>query len=293
MTKLSTDVTTFFSPTLTLSQSFQDSIDFMAKTNGGGYVEVPPGTYDVGGLTLYGGVSLRGSGRGCTTIGNGGIDQTILTLNGNMPYSKVEDIFIVGYMPPAGVAAVHNVVEVAENMPVDIIRTNIWGGHAALRNMGNDGTVENCFIAGWTYANLITGGANWYRRVKFDTAGGTPVFGAYLGTPGSINDNPMENFFVLCDFSGGFSGGSFVIQDGPTGTNAAAMTRLTNCVFSGNIGLNSHIWTLFEGCTLGGSLYTDNPARTILSNCIKVGAPIALAAGCRGAGNVGISGVTP
>jgi hypothetical protein len=169
MTKLSIDVTTFFSPTLTVSQAFQDSIDFMAKTNGGGYVEVPPGTYDAGGLTLYGGVSLRGSGRGCTTIGNGGIDRTILTLNGNMPYSKVEDIFIVGYMPPAGAAAVHNVVEVAENMPVDIIRTNIWGGSAALHHMGNDGTVDDCFIAGWTFASLSTGGANWYqaRQVRY------------------------------------------------------------------------------------------------------------------------------
>jgi len=226
--------------------AIQAAINYMNTTYSGGIVFVPAGNYYVpGGLTLKGGVELVGEGRGSTTIQAQTVDVTVIAFDATSNYAALRNLFIVGY---TNVAATQNAVTVAANVPVIMKDCNIWGGNSAVYTLGVDGYMENCFVAGWVTACVVSVGANWYVRCKFDTAGVAVTHAFFQGAPSPFAI--MENNFVACDFSGSFTN-SVAISDG---TNTSAMTLFSTCVFSSAISLINQMFTGFTTCEFGAAL---------------------------------------
>jgi hypothetical protein len=226
--------------------AIQAAINYMNTTYSGGIVFVPAGNYYVpGGLTLKGGVELVGEGRGSTTIQAQTVDVTVIAFDATSNYAALRNLFITGY---TNAAATTNAVTVAADVPVIMKDCNIWGGLAAVYTLGVDGYMENCFVAGWKTACVVSNGANWYVRCKFDTAGVAVTHAFYQGTPSPFAI--MENNFVACDFSGSFTN-SVAISDG---TNTSAITLFSTCVFSSPISLINQLFTGFTTCEFGSAL---------------------------------------
>lgn len=243
------DVTTWLSlPGYTNTQAFQAAIDYMYSNYGGGFVFVPPGTYHISGLVIKGGVILQGSGYN-SVLQDQNNDTTVISFDSTCTDAALRDFFIVGY---TNAAATQNTVTVAVNVPVHIRNCRIWGGMTALFNDGVDGTVEDCFISGWKFGSLVSNGANWYRRVKFDVY--TPCsYGFYQGTP-LPGLGVMENHFDQCDFSGSYSA-SIGIFDGGT---QSAISVFTGCVFSAPIVISQSRFANFTACEFGSGSFSHS-----------------------------------
>lgn len=262
-------------------QAIQDAIDFMATTYGSGKIWLPqPGGYKTSAmLTIKNGVQLIGHGRAGTML-SATNDTGVLYFDGSANYAGVYDLFIVGTQSAASGS---NTITVADNAPVNLARCTIWGGNSALLNKGIDGTIEDCYIGGWKFASVVSNGANWYKRVKIDTAGVPCGHAFYQGTPVPGKAGAMENSFDECDFSGEYSS-SLTIADGNTNT---AYSSFTNCIFSSSINLQQARHTQFGNCAFGSAAFNRSGG-----TCNIVGsyayAPIS-APGASKAGNTNIS----
>lgn len=273
------DVSTWLSqPGYTPTQAFQAAIDYMYNNYGGGFVFVPPGNYNVSGLVIKGGVILQGSGYNCM-LQDQNHDTTVISFDSTCTDAELRNFFIVGY---TNSAATQNTVTVAYNVPAKIRNCRIWGGASALFNDGVDGTIEDCFISGWKFASLVSNGANWYRRVKFDVY--SPCsYGFYQGTP-LAGLGVMENHFDQCDFSGTYSA-SIGIFDGNT---ASAISIFTGCVFSAPIVIVQSRFAGFTSCEFGSSNFTHGSGAASVVGCYGM-SPLAFPASVVKAGNVNIS----
>jgi hypothetical protein len=232
--------------------AIQAAVDWLFSTYGGGTLWLPPGgNYQCRNLTLKGGVMLRSHGRACTTLQSQNADFAVVNLDGTVNYGGLSGLFVVGY---TNANATTNAVNVAANVPAVIEDCSIWGGASALNTSGCDGRYRNLFVAGWSFANIVSNGANWFDNVKADTTGDNrPMWGFYQGTPAL--PGVMENTFSLCDFSGDFSRGSISIQDGGSQT---ALTRFIGCVASGYVELGGAKHTIFVAQEFGSPAFSHN-----------------------------------
>lgn len=261
------------------SATVQSAIDYMANSYGGGEIIIPPGNYLAKtGVTLKRQVYLRGSGRSCTALQCQNFDSSIITFDAACDYAGFSDLFVIGY---TNSAATTNAVIVPPNVPVNLRRSKIWGGSSALWNRGVDGEIEDCFILGWNLASLISNGANWYKRCKFDTSGNQVQYAFFQGTPEA--SNVMENHFDQCDFSGNYQY-SIEVNDGGTNT---AISVFTGCVISAPIALTQARSTLFSACELGSSSFNSGNGSVSIVGSVAF-SPLSVPAASK-AGNINIS----
>ena len=227
------------------TRAIQEAIDYLYAGFHGGTIWLPPGKYLVRGLILKGAVTLRGHGRCCTLIGSQQDDQTVVVLDESVEYGGLRDLFVCGYQ--AADARNSNAVIVERNVPALIRDCHIVGGNSALYTKGCDGSYEDLFVSGWALACILSQGANWFRRVKADTTGANrPQWGFYQGAP--LMPGVMENHFDQCDFSGEFSNGSVLVDDGGT---RVSITVFEGCVTSSPIALSSAQHTTFSAHEFG------------------------------------------
>ncbi len=262
----------------------QAHVDYLYSTFSGGTLWLPPGNYLCRGLVIKGAVTLRGHGRGCTMIQCQKDDQNTVLLDSTVDYGGLRDLFICGYTDPK--AKHSNAVSVASNVPAVIQNCSIWGGASALFTQGADGSYEDLYLCGWSYACIVSNGANWFRRVKADVAGGTaaPQWGFSQGTPFMPN-TPIENHFHQCDFSGDYGGGSVQVDD-----NGAhqSISIFEGCVTSGAIHIDSARHTSFASHEFGSAMLHVGAGSLSVVGSIAY-TPLRLPGTAAKAANVGIN----
>jgi hypothetical protein len=261
------------------TSAIQCQITYMNATYGGGLVFFSPGTYKITSLiTVPGNTTLVGSGIDITLISGQTVDTGVFSFTGN---GGIEKLFIAGY---TNTAATHFTIDTATTSRVVFRDCYIWGGLWALRMRGVDGVVENCFVFGNGTAggNLYSnGGANWYRRVKFDDAGVAHAYGAYLDQGAAVG--LLENHFEHCDFTGNFTTASIYIDDGGTSNE---VTVFSGSVSSNAIILQAQRHTSFVGHEFGANLTLTGGTASIVGS-VGFGGITATGAVC--AGNVTIT----
>src|SRR5579885_3098848 len=206
---------------------FQSAINYLNSNFVTGIIFVPPGNYHVSTtVTVKGGVIIIGSGANGTVLTGTG-DYTVLNFDSSCHYAGLEKITISGYQNSA---ATNYTVTTANG--VLVVFRDVWiaGGFYALEAQGVDGYFDNCYIIGFgtTGGCLISNGANWYHRCKFDNNAATVANAILIGAPYS-GSNSGENHFVMCDFSGNF--GNSVNISGQS-TSPPNLTAFNGCVFS-------------------------------------------------------------
>lgn len=186
--------------------ALQCHVDWLSTTHGGGVAEFPSGTYDVTAtLQVPGNVMLKGHMAPITIIQTlGYADVTAISYNGtNNNEGGMRDI---GVYCSQSTVATQACVKVPHNLRVTFKDFRIWGGCYALMQDGVDGYMENGIVAGMARScgHLMTHGANWYMRVKFNAyAGQTVTYGVAINTwVQSPNNGLQENRFVESDISG-------------------------------------------------------------------------------------------
>lgn len=240
----------------TNATAIQAAIDYMNSTYAGGIVFVPPGNYSTDAtLTIKGGVRLVGASRSGTTIGNIATDTTVIAFDTSCSYAAIEGLFIVGYLHSS---AANPCVTVGLNIPVVMKDCFIWGGLAGVYTQGVDGYMENCFVNGYTYA-VLSAGANWFVRCKFDTALGSNVHCFYQAAASGAT-GVVENHLTQCDLSGSYTD-SYLCNDGSA--SPQSITHFDGCVFSAPISILRSKVTLFTGCELGSATLSVNGAVAI------------------------------
>lgn len=229
--------------------AIQAAINSIAST--GGVVYLPAGTYFLATtITVKGSVRLVGASRETTILGQATSDITVVAFDSSCSYAGMEQLFVTGYNNSL---ATQNCVTVALNAPVVIKDCNIWYGAAALYTQGVDGYVENCFISGFTYA-LLSAGANWYIRCKFDTAAITSTY-ALFQAAASTAASAVENHFTQCDFSGSYTKSVEIIDNSAA---AQSITAFEGCVFSSSIALVNAKATMFSACEIGSTSFASS-----------------------------------
>lgn len=262
------------------TSSIQAAITYMNDVYSGGIVFLPPGNYFINAtLTVPNGIYLIGCGQGATAIwmgltGSLNVDTTVVQFTGPNGYGGMEKLTIYGMQQTS---ATNPAVTVGTNLPVFFTNVNILGGGYALNTAGIDGSYTNCYISGWGSArgNVISTGANWYVRSKFDQAAVSTSYAFNQGPPPS-GASSGENHFIQCDFSGSYSYSIYVNQSG--GGTGVYMV-FTGCVISSPVNIVSAAICFFNGGTYFGT------------NSITVGTNVVLFTGCASIiGNVTISG---
>jgi hypothetical protein len=236
--------------------AIQCHINFMSTTYGGGFVFVSPAPsgYLVsgGGVTVPAGVYLVGAGIGASILQvttNSAVVSFSIS-GGTCPTGNhnggMRDIQINGFNNSG---ATTPAVSIGANCNVFIRDSRLMFGQYGLQNNGVDSYIENCFIWGYTAA-LISSGANWYIRDKFDQPGATAAQFGYIQNPPIAGLSPAENHFTQSDFTGGYID-SVIIQDG-SGSNA--ITHFDGSVFSSPISITGAKVTMFGGAEFGGNI---------------------------------------
>lgn len=251
------------------SNAIQSAINYLYNISGGGTIGggvllFPIGNYIATGLTVKGTVRLVGVARNAVTINGGATNTACVTFDSTSNYASAEHLTILGYL---NAAAGSNACVISNGVPVNLTDCTIWGGSSGLFNKGADGTVFNCYIAGYTN-NVTSNGANWYIRCKFDTAS--------LGTPTNLflqgnfyTTGVAENHFVHCDFSAG-SGpvvNSLKIDDAGTQSSIATFD---GCVFSNPILISNAKISMFTSCEFGSATFTVGTNPTLITGCANV-----------------------
>lgn len=262
-------------------QQIQDAIDYMAATYAGGKLWLPrSGPYKISKtVVLKEAVELQGHGRLTTSLVVGSNDIGVLIFDASCKHAAARDLFLGGKMDAA---AQSNAVSIAVNAPVKIERCYIWGGNTALFNQGVDGIIEDCFIAGWGFGSIVSNGANWYRRVKADTAATPCANGFYQGTP-LPGLGVMENHFEQCDFSGQYANSVFIADN----NSHTAYTAFSLCVFSSPIKIIGAKHTAFDNCAIGSSTFQLSSGTSSIVGCYGYSAMSV--PGASKAGNINIS----
>lgn len=265
------------------TEIIQSAIDSIFNNYGGGYLWLPrPGNYQSNGLIMKGSITLRGHGPRNTLLGSVANNVNQIIFDTSVQQGGLRDLFIAGQQSATSTS---NAVTVQDNVPVIIRDCYIWGGSSALYTRGIDGTIENCFILGWGFANIVSNGANWFKRVKADTSGNPVQHGFYQGTPVPVGPpgSVMENHFEQCDFSGNFQK-SVSIIDGNTHT---AISVFEGCVFNSPIDLSQAMHTSFIGCEFGAGDFNPGNGTLSIVGSVKLGARLSISSGEK-AGNVNI-----
>jgi hypothetical protein len=267
---------------LPVTTAIQTAINDVYNSSWGGVVQLPAGNFTVNStITLKGGVILQGEGRRATNISTAGADFNVILFDTTCSWAGLRDMFIVGCFTNS---AQQNVVTVMDNCPVEISRCYIWGGNSAVYTKGVDGFYCDNFISGNVFSNLVSQGANWFVRCKFDGAGNSPQHGVYLGTPVSSLGGVMENSFDQCDFSGNFTSTAVCINDNNV---KAADTSFHRCIFSHPINLQNHLITKFVDGKFGSSSFNPGTGVVVATGCHAV-TGVNIPGGIKSA-NVGIS----
>ncbi len=227
------------------SAVFQAAIDAVEDA-GGGVLLVPSGVYAVHGLTLPGGVILRGVGRDATYLQSWYADFTVLTTAGDR--GGVEDLTIYGKgvnvdVGTFGATQPAFVVGGVENVIRNVL---VWGGVYALYCTGGDNTFYDVNASsGYGAANVATIGADWYIRCKFD----------HTTTSVAPTDSvPFAAWAALTAYTSGqvrVSGG-YALCCITSGTSAAGAPTLKNYGISITDG--SAVWELLAPQVYAGFL---------------------------------------
>lgn len=220
-------------------------------SNVGGKIKLGAGTYLFSTVaTVKGATTLTGAGRDATILSCGATDTTLLNFDATSSYAGLRDLFVSGNQTSSATQPLVtvNVASIGGQM----LNCNIWGGNNALFTNGTDWDHDNCFIAGWAGANLGSGGANWYRRCKFDNAGAGTIAAAYLQGAYAVGSQVCENHFHQCDFSGAYTNSVFIAD----GVSTEAVTTFDGCVFSAGIVLHTQLASMFTGCEFGSTTFT-------------------------------------
>ena len=252
---------------------------FGAGSTAGAIVFFPPGIYKVSStLTISdSAVTLLGSGVGCTLIYSNGVDIKVLYFVDTNLGSKGEirmgarDMSIAG---GSSTSAANFVVHVDWVVSGVFENLNITGGLFALAACGTDCDFNDIYPvpANTTSGGgVFCGGANWFRRGKFDLTAKYGVFLGYYGensqsaNPGAVN----ETHFELCDFSGTYSNASVDLDDsgGPTGAANQLWTTFMGCVFSGSVKMTTALITMFSACEFGGAISVGAGQAGCFSGC--------------------------
>jgi Pectate lyase superfamily protein len=230
------------------SAPIQCAVDYMATTYGGGNIWLPwGGSYLIKSpIVLKNSVTLKGQGRN-TLLTAGPNDTGIVVFDSSCSYAGIRDLFIAGFQ---NAASQTNAVTVARNVPVLIKDCHIWGGNSALYTQGIDGEINNCCIAGWSFASIVSNGANWYERCKIDQGAVPCTYAFYQGTP-IPGASSAENHFTDCDFSGSYQSSVMIAE----GSANMAVSVFTGCVFSSPINLISANYTSFVGAEFGSPIF--------------------------------------
>jgi len=219
-----------------------------ALGSGGGIVFVPEGNFFVNDtITISTPVTIVGAGNRASMI-TMSTDTTVFSFGAG----GARDIWIVGYQ---NAGATNDTVVVTGN-GCSFINVDIWGGLYALNVSGIDSAFYNMFVTGWGTAGgcLLSTGANWYIRCKFDNGGqAATTYGVNVTVPGA-GSSVFENHFVLCDFTGNnLPTYSIRINDAGLGLN---ITVFEGYVIN-NVLITDHLWTSFIGCEIEAASNTD------------------------------------
>lgn len=264
--------------------AIQCYLTYMYNTYGGGVVFFPAGNYKITStLTVKGGTLLWGFGDTATVI-TGTTDFTLLTFDATIRGGGLSGIFVVGYTASTGTQPVVKVIAGAVGA---VFRDcHMWGGSSAFNTDGGDGYMENCFIAAFATggASVVSTGANWYHRVKIDTAGVTIGF-AFVQNTCVIAPAACENHFVMSDFSGSYSTDSVNIND------AYAITVIADSVMSSPIHISAAKGTSLVGNEVGsGTLVVNSVGQIAMVGNLGLGAITVSGSATRScAGNVAIT----
>ena len=260
--------------------SVQAALTFIYSTYGGGIVFFPPGNYKTTSpLTVKGGTRLVGASRIVTLLGSTTTNTNVINFDSTCTYAGLENLYIVGYQ---GASPTSAAVNVANNVPVVLKDSHIWGGAYGLQTGGVDGYIENCYIGGQT-TNIISNGANWYIRCKIDSiALGSPTNGFLQGT--YFTTGVAENHFLQCDFSGTYTN-SVTINDGAT---SSAVSVFEGCVFSKPVVITNAKLSMFSTCEFGSSITVNSNPTTFTGN-VSFSAVVVSGAGKILAGNYNLT----
>lgn len=253
------------------TSAIQCHINYMNTTYSGGIVFVPPGTYIVsgGGIVISAGVWLEGSSPNASIIEvtTDSIAVSFSISGGTCPsgghLGGMEKLWVIGYQVNT---SAQPSTKIGTNCSVTIRDTRLWFGAQGLFNNGADSLIENSFICGWQQC-VFSQGANWYVRDKLDSIGitmtGTSAAfmqGTYVGPGGATAI--AENHFTQTDFSGSFTY-SVYIDDS---NNVSAITHIDGGVFSSQVFLNHHKFTMITGTEIGSTTFANNAGTLLMSS---------------------------
>lgn len=246
--------------------AIQCKINYLNTNFGGGVVFFPPGSYLVsgGGVIVKSGVWLIGSGQIATAIVTHTDSKVVsfavtgTTCPSGNHYGGLEKLAVYGYtVSPTNAGTV-----IGDLCNVTIRDAILYYGSQGLINNGVDTRIQDTFIWGYTGA-LLSGGANFYSRVRLDQPAGTGAAYAYFQTTSVAGPSIIENQFTDCDFSGTYTN-SVVIDDGGA---VKAITKFSNPVFSSPISVNNARATLIAGAEFGSTtLYINGGVASIVNS---------------------------
>jgi hypothetical protein len=236
-------------------------IAYLNSTYAGGTVFFPAGVYAVvGGVNVLPGVWLVGTGVASSVIKTLA-DAAVVTFTGTgsggtCPQGNhnggMEKMAVYG---ATSASATMPTVTVKDLCNVTIRDARILYGGYGLWNDGADTSVSESFIWGYISA-LISHGANWYYRVKFDQPGPDTAYNAYQQGPNvpGLAGVPAQNSFVMCDFSGAYRTSSVYIDD----STDTSVTKFVASVFSSPIYSMHSRMVIMMGAELGSPTFVVN-----------------------------------
>lgn len=118
-----------------------------------------------------------------------------------------------------------------------------------LWNDGVDSTIENSFIWGY-HTSLISHGANWYIRVKFDQPATSGAVYGYQQLPNISGLTTAENHFTQVDWTGSYSGAHVLLND----TNNSSITTIESSVIGGAVVVNHSRALILGSNEIGGNI---------------------------------------
>ncbi|WP_407160168.1 glycosyl hydrolase family 28-related protein [Bradyrhizobium sp. STM 3557] len=277
------------------TSAIQCHINYLNSTYAGGTVFVSPGTYLVsgGGLHISGGIWLVGPSIDSAAIkvasdshvlnfytGTGGSINTCPSggLNGG-----IDRLSIYGYQ---NAAATQAAIIVGNNCLANIYNSRVWFGSYGLQTTGTDGLCFNSFIAGYT-GNVLSNGANWYLRCKFDSVnpGVIPATYGFIQGANATGLTTAENYFVQCDFSVQGATYAFYYDDA---TNNGYL-KMENSIFDSQVLINHVHAAMMIGNTFGAAVQHNAGSMSVVGSTGTFSLTISGAGGRACAANISIT----
>lgn len=237
------------------TSSIQATIYSLTSSNGG-VAFFPQGNYKATStITVPATVNLVGLGVNTTLLNFSSMTATGIVFSSSCSYGHVEKIGIVGNTSTGTVPLI--------SIPAGVINMvfrdcNIELHPIAVQYAGSDCVFENCFITG-NVGGVLSTGAGWYRRVKFDTSGSSVGYAVTHTTATTT----AESYYEMCDFSGAYSTAPIVIADTAeqtiVGFTNSVIANITGSSSSANVNIiaTGGKWVNFLGCEFGGFIGTS------------------------------------